>query len=125
MEQRTVTIWRLFLTALIMLFTTISFGQRKVLPTDETTQPVQQQQPSKDTTKKPSTRAKRDSGFQHRNPLEDSITISYRYLDSLKINKLDSSLNDFNKYFSVPADYVTLGNNGSAAYPVMFTPILH
>lgn len=63
-------------------------------------------------------------GFKHRDDLKDSITISYRFLDSLKINKLDSSLNDFNIYFSVPANYITLGNNGSPAYPVLFTPIL-
>ncbi len=63
-------------------------------------------------------------GFKHRDDLADSITISYRYLDSLKSNRLDSSINDFNKFFSVPAHYVTLGNNGSADYPILFTPIL-
>ncbi|MEO6219186.1 MAG: putative porin, partial [Ginsengibacter sp.] len=63
-------------------------------------------------------------GFQHRDDLADSITISFRYLDSLKSQTLDSSVNDFNKIYSVPADYVTLGNNGTAAFPVLFTPIL-
>ena len=63
-------------------------------------------------------------GFKHRDDLADSITISYRYLDSLRIIRLDSSINDFNKFFSVPANYVTLGNNGSAGYPVLFTPWL-
>jgi hypothetical protein len=63
-------------------------------------------------------------GFQHRDDLADSITISYRYLDSLKINRLDSSLHDFNRFFSVPANYITLGNNGSASYPILFIPIL-
>src|SRR5450759_1094773 len=63
-------------------------------------------------------------GFKHRDDLADSITISYRYLDSLKSNRLDSSINDFNKFFSVPAHYVTLGNNGSADYQILFTPIL-
>ncbi|MDQ2720890.1 MAG: putative porin [Bacteroidota bacterium] len=63
-------------------------------------------------------------GFQHRNDLADSITISYRYLDSLKNDLLDSSINDYGKIFTVPSDYVTLGNNGSAAFPVLFTPIL-
>ncbi|MEP6584735.1 MAG: putative porin [Ginsengibacter sp.] len=63
-------------------------------------------------------------GFKHRDDLADSITISYRYLDSLKSDKLDSSVSDFNKIYSVPADYVTLGNNGSAAFPVLFTPLL-
>ncbi|MDB5199044.1 MAG: hypothetical protein JWO92_1007 [Chitinophagaceae bacterium] len=63
-------------------------------------------------------------GFKHRDDLADSITISYRYLDTLRSIRLDSSINDFNKFFSVPAHYVTLGNNGSAGYPVLFTPIL-
>ena len=68
----------------------------------------------------------RDStiGFKHRDDLADSITLSYRYLDSLRSNRLDSSINDFNKFFTMPAQYVTLGNNGSAAFPVLFTPIL-
>lgn len=70
-------------------------------------------------------KASKDSGLKHRNDLEDSITISYKYLDSLKSDRLDSSINDFNHYFSVPADYVTIGNNGSAAFPVLFTPVLH
>ena len=63
-------------------------------------------------------------GFKHRDDLKDSITISYRFLDSLKNNKLDSSLSDFNSYFSIPSKYVTLGNNGSPGFPVLFTPVL-
>ena len=62
--------------------------------------------------------------FQHRDDLADSITISFRYLDSLKSDYLDSSINDFNKIYTVPADYVTLGNNGTAAFPVLFSPLL-
>ena len=63
-------------------------------------------------------------GFKHRDDLADSITISYKYLDSLRSLRIDSSINDFYNIFSVPANYVTLGNNGSAGYPVLFTPIL-
>ena len=63
-------------------------------------------------------------GFKHRDDLADSITISFKYLDSLKSQTLDSSLDDFDKYYTVPANYVTLGNNGTAAFPVLFTPIL-
>ena len=63
-------------------------------------------------------------GFEHRDDLADSITISFRYLDSLKSDNLDSSIDDFNKFYTVPADYVNLGNNGTAAYPVLFTPLL-
>ena len=63
-------------------------------------------------------------GFEHRNDAADSISISYRFLDSLKADRIDSSLHDFNRFFSVPANYITLGNNGSASYPILFTPIL-
>ena len=62
--------------------------------------------------------------FQHRDDLADSITISFRFLDSLRSDHLDSSINDFDKIYSVPANYVTLGNNGSAAFPVLFSPLL-
>jgi len=63
-------------------------------------------------------------GFEHRDDLKDSITISYHYLNSLTKEYLDSSINDYGKYYTVPDGYVTLGNNGNAAYPVLFTPIL-
>ncbi|MEO6136430.1 MAG: putative porin [Ginsengibacter sp.] len=62
-------------------------------------------------------------GFEHRDDLADSITISFKYLDSLGSNNLDTSLNDYGKIFTVPAGYVTLGNNGNAAYPILFSPI--
>lgn len=63
-------------------------------------------------------------GFKHRNDLKDSITISYHYLNSTNKELLDSSINDFGKVYSVPDGYITLGNNGNAAYPILFTPIL-
>ncbi|HEY5405486.1 MAG TPA: putative porin, partial [Ginsengibacter sp.] len=62
--------------------------------------------------------------FQHRDDLADSITISFRFLDSLRNDHIDSSIDDFDKIYTVPADYVTLGNNGTAAFPVLFTPLL-
>ncbi|MEO8855329.1 MAG: putative porin [Ginsengibacter sp.] len=62
--------------------------------------------------------------FQHRDDLKDSITIYYFHLNSLVKEYLDSSINDFGKVYTVPAGYVTLGNNGNAAYPILFTPIL-
>lgn len=63
-------------------------------------------------------------GFQHRDDLKDSITISYHHFNSLVKEYLDSSINDFGKVYTVPDAYVTLGNNGDAAYPVLFTPLL-
>jgi hypothetical protein len=73
---------------------------------------------------RPSTGSDSTKGFVQRNDLADSITISFRFLDSLKSNRLDSSLQDFSRFYSVPANHITLGNNGSASYPVLFTPIL-
>lgn len=62
-------------------------------------------------------------GFEHRNDLADSITISFRYLDSLSNSYLDSSINDYGRYFTVPTGYQTIGVNGNAAYPILFSPI--
>src|SRR4051812_13610374 len=58
----------------------------------------------------------------HRNPNEDSITINYRYYDSSRINKLDSSVTDFYTRYPVPYTYVDLGNNGTAARSILFNP---
>jgi hypothetical protein len=75
-----------------------------------------------DTTKK-KTNSKLDTlGFERRDDLADSITISFRYMDSLRRNPLDSSINDFDKYYSVPSNYQYLGNNGAAAFPLIFKP---
>ena len=62
--------------------------------------------------------------FKHRDDLADSITISFRYMDSLRSDHIDSSIDDFTKIYTVPASYVTLGNNGIASFPVLFSPIL-
>ena len=61
-------------------------------------------------------------GFVHRDPKEDSITISYKFLDSIRIRTLDSSVNDFDKYFSVPSTWQSLGNHGAAGYSLVYTP---
>lgn len=63
-------------------------------------------------------------GFERRNDAKDSINITYRYLDSLRRNNLDSSINDFSRYYVVPSDYQYLGNNGAAAFPLIFKPYL-
>lgn len=61
-------------------------------------------------------------GFEHRDDRKDSISITYKYLDSVRSNFLDSGIHDFDKYFSVPSSYIYLGNNGAAAYPVVYQP---
>jgi hypothetical protein len=60
--------------------------------------------------------------LSHRNKFEDSITISFRYLDSARNFKLDSSITDFTRYFPVPATNIYLGNIGNASEPVLFSP---
>lgn len=65
----------------------------------------------------------RDS-LKHRTGMEDSITINFRYLDSSRYLKFDSSINDFSKRFLIPADYYYLGNTGGAAKSLLFTPNL-
>ena len=58
----------------------------------------------------------------HRDPNADSITISYRYFDSTKSRKIDSSISDWYKRFPVPPTYDYLSNVGSAARPLLFSP---
>ncbi len=66
--------------------------------------------------------AKDTTGFQQRDDLKDSITISYRFLDGLRRYSLDSTVNDFDKYYPVPSTHLYLGNNGAATIPLIFTP---
>ncbi len=61
-------------------------------------------------------------GFVHRDDSKDSIGIYYKYLDSIRSIPFDSSINDFDKYFSVPSTYQYLGNNGAAAYSLIYEP---
>lgn len=62
--------------------------------------------------------------LRRRNKLEDSITISFRYLDSARGYKLDSSIGDFSKRFPLPATSILLGNTGNASRSLLFSPIL-
>ena len=64
------------------------------------------------------------TGFQQRDDLKDSITIYYHFLDSSGRNYLDSSVNDFDTYYPLPTSWNNLGNNGAAAYPLIFKPNL-
>jgi hypothetical protein len=65
-----------------------------------------------------------DSTLKHRDATEDSITINYRYLDSSRLRKLDSTVYDFTKKFPVPWNYIDLGNSGTASKNLIFTPLL-
>ena len=61
-------------------------------------------------------------GFVHRDDRKDSISISYKYLDSIRSTPLDFSINDFDKYFSVPSTFQYLGNHGAAGYSLVYAP---
>lgn len=63
-----------------------------------------------------------NTGFQQRDDLKDSITISYRYMDALKRYAIDSSVNNIDTYYPIPMSYLHMGNNGSAATSLLYNP---
>lgn len=63
--------------------------------------------------------------LQHRNQYEDSITISYHFWDSTKMEKIDSSIDDFYTRFPVPWTNYDLGNFGNASKSFIFRPDMH
>lgn len=69
-------------------------------------------------------RNKGNDSLQKRDQYADSITIYYRYFDSTNNRYLDSSINDFAKRFQQPYDYINLGNYGTAARSLLFSPIM-
>ena len=62
--------------------------------------------------------------LRQRNKQEDSITIHFRYLDSVGIYLLDSSVRDFTRRFPLPPTWINLGNTGSAARSLLFAPAM-
>jgi hypothetical protein len=58
----------------------------------------------------------------HRDKNEDSITIYFRYLDSTRQYRFDSSISDFTLRFPVPATNINLGNLGTASRSLLFSP---
>lgn len=62
--------------------------------------------------------------LRHRDKNEDSITITFRYLDSTRNYWLDSSVLDFSNRFPVPATSIYLGNNGTASHSLLFSPVM-
>ena len=59
-----------------------------------------------------------------RDKFEDSITISYRYFDSTLDHHMDSSINDFGSRLQLPYTYNDLGNIGSPAQSLLFSPFM-
>ncbi|MDF2190266.1 putative porin [Paraflavitalea sp. CAU 1676] len=58
----------------------------------------------------------------HRTGLEDSITISFRYLDSSRMRGFDSVIYDFSRKVPLPWYNQHLGNIGNASRSLLFTP---
>ncbi|MDE3236554.1 MAG: hypothetical protein KGO81_11415 [Bacteroidota bacterium] len=69
-------------------------------------------------------KTKKQDSLQHRDRYADSITIFYRYYDSTRLRTIDSSINDFTTRFPQPYWYNTLGNFGTAAQSLLFSPIM-
>jgi hypothetical protein len=59
---------------------------------------------------------------ERRNKFEDSLTITYHYIDSTRSYGFDSTLSDFTIRYPIPATYVYLGNTGNAARSILFSP---
>ncbi|MFI5155645.1 MAG: putative porin [Chitinophagales bacterium] len=66
----------------------------------------------------------KDSTLKHRTGMEDSVTLSFRFLDSSRLRKLDSSVYDFSKKSGIPNTYINLGNPGNASRDLIFSPAL-
>ncbi|MFN2459022.1 MAG: putative porin, partial [Chitinophagaceae bacterium] len=60
--------------------------------------------------------------FQRRDKFEDSLTISYGFIDSTRSRLLDSSVADYTIRFPVPPTEIYLGNVGTAARSIVFNP---
>ena len=60
--------------------------------------------------------------LKRRNKMEDSITIHYRLLNSPQQILLDSSVEEIDRRFPLRSGWVHLGNLGTAARPLAFTP---
>src|SRR5687768_17288643 len=67
---------------------------------------------------------KSKDSLQKRDALQDSITISFRYLDSSRMQKFDSSITDFTQRFPVPWYHYHLGNVGNATHSLIFPPLM-
>ena len=61
--------------------------------------------------------------LQKRNSAEDSITINFRFIDSSRLQKFDSSIFDFSRRTGTPWHHVHLGNEGTASRSLLFSPI--
>ncbi len=52
----------------------------------------------------------------------DTITLNFRYLDSSRLLKMDSSIRDFSRKVPEPTTWINLGNVGTPARDLIFSP---
>lgn len=62
--------------------------------------------------------------LQKRDQYADSITIFYKSFDSTRNRSIDSSINDFTTRFPMPFTHYHLGNFGTAAKSMLFSPMM-
>ncbi len=93
-----------------------------VVINDNSTQPITD---SRGRPLPPGSRTSGKDSLQRRNDLADSITISYRFFDSSRQLRLDSNVLNQNRVLVQPYDYLYLGNLGSAARPILFSPHMY
>lgn len=72
----------------------------------------------------PATNAPGSDSIRARNRFEDSVTVTIYYLDSVRGQRLDTSIADFTRLFPIPAHHIYLGNLGTATRPIIFEPTL-
>jgi len=63
-----------------------------------------------------------DTVLKHR--VEDSINITFRYLDSSRPRRFDSTVYDFRKKTALQSTWIDLGNLGTASRNLEFTPMI-
>lgn len=67
---------------------------------------------------------KKSDSLQHRDPFADSLTIYYRYFDSTRSRKIDSSIADYYSRLPMGPTYHTLGTYGAPAQSYFFNPVM-
>jgi hypothetical protein len=60
--------------------------------------------------------------LQHRK--DDTINITYRFLDSSRLQRIDSEIYDFYLRYPLPPTYVDFGNVGTASHDLVFNPFM-
>ncbi len=62
--------------------------------------------------------------FEKRNFADDSVNIRYRFLDTARFRAFDVSISDYFDKVPLDPEDVHLGNNGTAAHSLLFSPNL-